>query len=83
MDPNSLQYLPGMAYVQQLQSKQSDSEFFDPTGDDEPEWIVRQAGRLLSTVGKGLASLSEHIQHEQETLRENPAGGYQESGVHI
>jgi len=86
MEPNSAQYLLSIAYVQKQQSEQPGSEFFDPMGDDEPEWIVRQAVRLLCTVGNELAVLNERLQRSHqgpETPHETRRGGYQENGVQI
>ena len=51
MDPNSLQHLPGMAYINKLeQSAQPQTPFskFDELTPDEPIWVWKVVKRLLN-----------------------------------
>jgi hypothetical protein len=51
MDPNSLQHLPGMAYMQKLeQAARPQTSFaeFDVLTPEEPIWAWQLAKRLLS-----------------------------------
>ena len=60
MDSNSLQHLPGMAYVQNLrQSLPSENPFseYDDLTPDEPGKVWRLAKRGLGVLGEALASL--------------------------
>jgi hypothetical protein len=50
MDPNSLQHLPGMAYVQKFQTEVPFSQY-DHLTPDEPGRVWQFAKRLLKVAG--------------------------------
>ena len=66
MDPNSSQYLAGLAYIHKLNVQSSDSEYYDPEPVIQLGWGVRQVGRLLSALGGGLTSLGGWLKQGQD-----------------
>jgi hypothetical protein len=61
MDPNSLQHLPGAAYMQKLeQAAQPQTSFadYDVLTPDEPIWAWQLVKRLLHAPGNILTSHS-------------------------
>jgi hypothetical protein len=59
MDPNSLQHLPGMAYVQKFQTEAPFSQY-DHLTPDEPIQAWQFAKHFLSVVGNILTSRVFH-----------------------
>ena len=55
MDPNSSQYLPGMAYVQNLDAQLHEWEYEEPEPIIQVGGAVRLAGQALFTLGNGLS----------------------------
>jgi hypothetical protein len=82
MDPNSAQYLPGLAYVNKLNAAQpSGSVFYDPDPDYEPGWATRQAGRLLAALSSGLNRLGTRLRQEKNWSVDVPLPATESSTV--
>ena len=63
MDPNSSQYLPGMAYVQNLDGQLHEWEYEEPEPIIPVGAAVRLVGRVLVMLGSGLTSLGGRLKH--------------------
>ncbi len=75
MDPNSLQHLPGMAYVQKLeQAALSQTPFaeFDVLTPDEPIWAWQIGKHVLHILQNKLVSQGEEMGYEQDISVNRP-----------
>lgn len=79
MDPNSSQYLPGMAYVQNLDAQLHEWEYEEPEPIIEVGGAVRLVGRVLVALGSGLTALGGRLKQghafpTEATLRHYESG---------
>jgi hypothetical protein len=75
MDPNSLQYLPGMIFVEEMRSEvppESPFAAYDVLTPDEPGPVWRLAERLFHVARNGLASPQGESQQHAPTTSSLP-----------
>jgi len=79
MDPNSSQYLPGMAYVQNLDAQLHEWEYEEPEPIIQVGGAVPLVGRVLVALGSVLTWLGGRLKHShalpsEATLRRYESG---------
>ena len=57
------------------------SEFGENVLSEQPGWVSQQAGRILCTVGNGLTSLGERLEHGRTVLAEATTSTQEQGGV--
>jgi len=65
MDPNSIQHLAGMAYVQNLDGQLHEWEYEEPEPIIQLDGAVRLAGQVLFTLGNGLTWFGGRLKQAQ------------------
>jgi len=71
MDPNRLQHLPGMAYMQKLeQAAQPQTPFadYDVLTPDEPIWAWQIGKHLLTTLRNKVVSARAEMPDERDII---------------